>query len=89
MKVEIIGYTQEENCDHCGRALKHVVITDCLGKIGTTCFLKLTKNKTFYGKEYSLTPTIIKDYARSTRYTEQRRADFGIYPHHLVFELKD
>lgn len=89
MKVEICGYTQEEHCDHCGRALKHVVITDTQGKIGTSCFLKITKPKTYNGKVYTMTANTIKDIAKQSMLSETRQQQLGILPNSFIFELKD
>lgn len=44
--LTINGYTQECDCEHCGRALKLGVKTDELGTIGADCFVKLiAKNR--------------------------------------------
>jgi hypothetical protein len=52
-KLEIVGYEQDGNCEHCGRGLKHCIRLSDGRIVGATCFdKKITQPKIYQGKKY-------------------------------------
>lgn len=50
----ITGYVEMVDCGHCGRSLRHGIVTDC-GTVGATCFAqKITAARKHNGKAYRL-----------------------------------
>jgi len=58
--VNIVGYQQEEVCQHRGRKLKHGIVLDNGMIVGATCLDKvLTAPKQYNGKAYRLGTELI------------------------------
>ena len=50
MTMDIVGYEQGGRCDHCGRALRHVVLLADGRNVGATCLAKvMTKPRETHG----------------------------------------
>lgn len=86
--LTIIGYDQDDCCNHCGRKLSHCVNTAELGIIGADCFNKLIapapKRFSGNGKPGA---SLVREMAKLREfYTDARLATLGRYPHHFVFE---
>lgn len=78
----VSGYYQGGECTHCGRELKHCVVTDH-GVFGAACFVnKVAKPKTYNGKKYRLGTDSIISLAKMAR----DPARHGIGSHQLTFE---
>lgn len=87
--ITIIGYEQECDCDHCGRALQHGIRTDRLGTIGADCFNRLI---TADRKKFSGTGKPGAPYVRTLAKLKERDSADQLYrmgygPHHFVFEM--
>lgn len=81
-KICIAGYHQGGECSHCGRELKHCVVTDA-GIIGAACFAnKITKPCVYNGKKYRLSTNAVISLAKMAR----DPARYGIGSYQLTFE---
>lgn len=87
--VQIIGYTEEGHCDHCGRALRHCIQIDDGRTVGATCLgKKLTAPKVYNGKQYRMDATSIIHTAKVVaRRPQNRWYDFGVSDQMVAFEL--
>lgn len=85
----INGYDQPENCDHCGRWLKHGVRTNTHGTIGADCFVKLIKadKKRYSGNGKPSTAWVRELALKVERRTPEALSRMGLGPHHFRFEL--
>lgn len=78
----IIGYIESVDCGHCGRTLRHGIVTDC-GTVGATCFAKkITAPRKHRGKTYRLDADAIISLAKRAHNPER----YGIYSESLTFE---
>lgn len=79
----ITGYIRDGyECSHCGRELKHCVVTDS-GIFGAACFAnKLTKPRAYNGKKYRLSTDAVISLAKMARDS----ARHGVGPQQLTFE---
>jgi len=78
----ITGYTEGGECSHCGRELRHCVVTDS-GVFGARCFgNQVTKPLTYQGKAYRLSTDAVISLAKMAR----NPARNGIGPHQLTFQ---
>ena len=86
-KIEIVGYEQDGNCQHCGRALKHCIKLSDGRIVGATCFdKKLTKPRQQQGKSYRVGAENIVRYAKVVQfYAPQNWARYGVSASSLVF----
>lgn len=87
--LTIIGYDQDDECQHCGRKLVHCVNTAEMGVIGADCFNKLIAADTrrFSGNGKPGAP-LIRDMAKMREFNTPARLEaLGRYPHHFVFEV--
>jgi len=92
MTMDIIGYEQDGRCDHCGRALRHVVLLDDGRKVGATCLAKvMTKpRETYGGKKYRLSPSTVIHLAKCAEFwSSDKRYLMGITDESLHFEPID
>lgn len=81
-KITVTGYFQGGECVHCGRELKHCVVTDA-GIFGAACFgNKMTKPRTYNGKSYRLSTDAVISLAKMARNPERN----GIGAYQLTFE---
>lgn len=81
-QISITGYFQGGECKHCGRELRHCVVTSA-GVFGARCFgQQVTKPKIYMGKPYRLSASAVIDLAKMAR----NPARHGIASHHLSFE---
>lgn len=81
-KITITGYFQGGECKHCGRELRHCIVTDS-GIFGARCFgATLTKPRTYGGKPYRLSTDAVISLAKMAR----NPARNGIGPYQLTFE---
>lgn len=87
--VNITGYTRDENCEHCGRPLKHGIKLSDGRIVGATCFAKvLTKPRVANGKKFRLDAEAIIHRAKVAEfYPPHKWGHFGIYASALAFEL--
>lgn len=84
----ISGYTQPDNCEHCGKRLIHGVRTTTHGVIGADCFVKLIKadKKRFSGNGKPST-NWVRDLAKMKEFrSEEWRNRMNVWPHHFSFE---
>ncbi len=81
-KITITGYFQGGECKHCGRELRHCVVTDW-GVFGARCFGQhVTKPQTYMGRSYRLSADAVVSLARMARNPKRH----GIGPYQLTFE---
>ena len=88
--IQIVGYEQEGNCEHCGRSLKHCIRISDGRIVGATCLDKqITKPKIYNGKRYRVGSNQIIRMARIIeRYSlSDAGRMYGIYGSSLTFEL--
>lgn len=86
--LTIIGYEQDGICQHCGRTLKHCVKINDGMIVGADCFdKKMTKAKTYQGKEYRLGAEKIRELAKVAQFwSAQRRVLAGYHPEQFNFQ---
>jgi hypothetical protein len=92
MTMDIVGYEQDGRCDHCGRALRHVVLLADGRNVGATCLAKvMTKpRETYGGKKYRLSPSTVIDLAKCAEFwSRDKRYLMGITDESLHFEPID
>jgi hypothetical protein len=78
----ITGYVEMVDCGHCGRALRHGIVTDC-GTVGATCFArKMTAPRKYKGKTFRLDAEGVIFLARRAHNPSR----FGITADALTFE---
>lgn len=87
--IQIVGYEQDCNCEHCGRALVHGIRLSDGRIVGATCLdKKLTQPKVYQGKKYRLgTELIIKAAKVVQLKTAEHWARYGVNNHTITFEL--
>lgn len=84
--IAIVGYEQQGNCAHCGRALKHCIRISDGRIVGATCFDKvMTKPKKYQGKSYRIGSENVIRYAKLAEFGKLVQA--GIPLHCLIFEV--
>ena len=75
--VKITGYYQGGECKHCGRELRHCIVTDA-GVFGARCFgATLTEPRTYGGKRYRLSTDAVISLAKMAR--DPKRHGVGDY----------
>lgn len=76
--ISIVGYEQDCNCEHCGRALRHGIRISDGRVVGATCLdKKLTAPKIYRGKKYRLGAELI---IRAAKVVEWKQpADWSLY----------
>ena len=85
MKIQIIGYEQNGQCEHCGRALKHCIKISDGRVVGATCFdKKITKPRIYNGKSYRVGSEQIVQYAKIAQFSNLAR--HGLTSQHLTFD---
>lgn len=86
--ITITGYTQECNCEHCGRPLKLGVKTGEIGTIGADCFVKLiAKDKKRYSGNGKPSAEMVKQYAIIiTKGLEYAARCHGLYAQSFQFQ---
>jgi len=92
MTMDIVGYEQDGRCDHCGRALRHVILLADGRNVGATCLAKvMTKpRETWSGKKYRLSPSAVIDLAKCAEFwSPGKQAAMGITAESLHFEEND
>jgi hypothetical protein len=63
----VTGYLEGGECAHCGRELRHCIVTDA-GMFGARCFaVKVTKPKVYCGKKFRLSTDAVISLARMAR----------------------
>jgi hypothetical protein len=78
----VTGYYQDGDCSHCGRELRHCIVTDA-GVFGARCFANtVTKPQTYNGKAFRLSTDAVISLARMAR----DPARHGIGARALTFE---
>ena len=78
----ITGYTEGGECTHCGRELRHCIMTD-VGIFGARCFaVQATKPQNYRGKTYRFSADAVISLAKMAR----NPARYGISPQQLTFE---
>lgn len=81
----VTGYFQGGECIHCGRELKHCVVTDA-GIYGAACFAnQATKPRVYNGKKYRLSTDAVISLAKMARNPDRN----GIGPYQLTFEAAE
>lgn len=89
MKLIIAGYTQEANCEHCGRLLVHgvrladgrVVGADCLNNKMTKAKTKSSGTKYRVGASYIIKAAKVVQFEQPTRWNV-----FGVNKQTIEFE---
>jgi len=92
MTMDIVGYEQDGRCDHCGRALRYVILFDDGRKVGAMCLAKvMTKpRETYGGKKYRLSPSTVIHLAKCAEFwSSDKRYLMGITDESLHFEPID
>lgn len=66
-RIQVTGYFEGGECLHCGRELRHCIVTDA-GIYGARCFAnQVTKPQTYNGKAYRLSTDAVISLARMAR----------------------
>lgn len=82
-QIVVTGYWQGGECSHCGRELRHCVVTDG-GVFGAACFgQQITKPRLYKGKPYRLSTEAVICLAKMARDPQRR----GVSAHDLTFEV--
>ncbi len=83
----IIGYIEMTDCGHCGRTLRHGIVTD-RGTVGGACFArKLTLPRQHNGKTYRLDPASIVHIAKAVQRAAPGTWDrYGVNEASRIFE---
>ena len=92
MTIEIIGYEQNGNCQHCGRVLKHCIRISDGRIVGATCFdKKLTKPRQYNGKPYRVGAETIIRLAKIAQFVNPVNwsRKYGVSTNNFVFEIKE
>ena len=86
--IEIVGYEEDCNCEHCGRALRHGIRISDGRTVGATCLdKKLTLPKVYQGKKYRLGAELIVRAAKVAQfYTPNTWSRFGVSASTLQFD---
>ena len=86
--IEIVGYEQDCNCEHCGRQLKHGIRISDGRIVGATCLdKKLTKAKVYQGKPFRLGAEKIVTAAKVAQWkTPDQWARYGVSAQTMRFE---
>lgn len=86
--ILIIGYEQEANCEHCGRALKHGIRISDGRIVGATCLdKKLTAPKTYQGKKFRIGSEMIIRAAKVAQFkAPQTWERYGVNQNTMTFE---
>ena len=86
--IEIVGYEEDCNCEHCGRALRHGIRISDGRTVGATCLdKKLTLPKVYQGKKYRLGAELIVRAAKVAQfYTPNAWSRFGVSASTMQFE---
>lgn len=72
--IVVTGYLRGGECAHCGRELKHVIVTDC-GQFGAACMAnKLTQPRVYQGRKYRLSTDAMISLAKQARDPERTGA---------------
>lgn len=87
-QIAIVGYEQECNCEHCGRALKHGIRISDGRVVGATCLdKKLTLPKVYQGKKYRLGTEQIIRAAKCAQFVKPENwSRYGVNHHTMQFE---
>lgn len=88
--IVITGYTEDCNCEHCGRNLRHGIRISDGRVVGAQCFDRvLTLPKTYSGKSYRVGAENIIRYAKiAERFTAQAaESRFGVGLSQRTFRL--
>ena len=87
--ITIVGYEQEGNCEHCGRALKHCIRISDGRIVGATCLdKKISKPKTYQGKNYRLGAELIIKAAKVAQFKSPNQwSRYGVNQNTMTFEL--
>lgn len=90
MNIGITGYAQDDNCSHCGRALKHVILTSA-GQFGSSCVVRMIKaNKKRFGNNGKPSASMIVEFAKIQEYcSPDRQFRMGYQPYMFTFELSE
>ena len=86
--ITITGYEKDCNCEHCGRALVHGIRISDGRVVGATCLdKKITKPKTYQGKQYRLGSEMIIKAAKVVAWKNHDRwSSYGVNNHTITFE---
>lgn len=88
--IVITGYTEDCNCEHCGRNLRHGIRISDGRVVGAQCFDKvLTLPQTYGGKSYRVGAENVIRYAKiAERFTAKAaESRFGVGLSHRTFRL--
>ena len=87
-QVEIVGYEQHGNCEHCRRPLKHCIRISDGRIVGATCFdKKLTKPRVYQGKSYRFGSEHIVRIAKVVQFVPPHRwSTYGVNEQSARFE---
>ena len=86
--INIVGYENDDNCEHCGRKLVHCVRTSDGKLVGATCFAKvITKPRDYFGKKYRLSSDEIIRLAKIAQFwSVDKQMRNGYYSNNFQFE---
>ena len=86
--IEIVGYEEDCNCEHCGRALRHGIRISDGRTVGATCLdKKLTLPKVYQGKKFRLGAELIVRAAKVAQfYAPHAWSRFGVSASTMQFE---
>ncbi|HEY7883870.1 MAG TPA: hypothetical protein VIC08_02870 [Cellvibrionaceae bacterium] len=86
--IEIVGYEEETNCEHCGRYLKHGIRISDGRVVGAQCLdKKLTKAREYQGKKYRFGAQHIIKIAKVLQWKSPSQWDrYGVNHQSAVFE---
>ena len=89
MKISIVGYENDDNCEHCGRSLVHCIRISDGRLVGAQCFNKvLTKPRVYQGKSYRVGAGKIVELAKIAQFwSVEKQKRNGYYSNSFDFEM--
>jgi hypothetical protein len=89
MKVQIVGYQEMCNCDHCGRNLKHGIKLSDGRTVGSVCLVnKISLPRKNGGKTYRVSSSFAIYLAKMTEhYEEGKLLMLGLHQECRTFDL--
>ncbi|WP_268797546.1 hypothetical protein [Pseudomonas huanghezhanensis] len=87
-QISIVGYENDCNCEHCGRALKHGIKLSDGRIVGATCLdKKLTMPRVYQGKKFRFGAEFIVRIAKVVeQYSPTSWSRFGVSASSATFE---
>jgi len=87
-QIAIVGYEQDSNCEHCGKALRHGIRISDGRVVGAQCLNnQLTQPKVYQGKKFRFGTELIIRAAKVVQfYAPAAWSRFGVSNSTITFE---